>query len=311
MLNCGQKKRIPLKVNLKKNLHDIIFCLVILLYPTVQFIVFYLGVNVNTIALAFKIFDYDNGYSFAGFANFSQAFYNLFNLQSLGMAIGNSVLYQLISIFVGMTLSMLFAYYIYLKKPMAGFFKSMLFMPSVVSSIVLTVIFKIFAGKLYSEVATAITGSYVPGLLTPGNTEKVTVFFYNVIFGFGTAVLLYSGAMAGTNDSVMEYAEIDGANYIQKFYYVLFPMIFPTFITFMVMHISDTFMNQMFLLGFRADAAPYHMQTIGYFLYVDTLKASLGEYPLLATYGLIFTLITMPVVFVVKHLLEKYGPNAY
>ena len=79
----------------------------------------------------------------------------------------------------------------------------------------------------------------------------------------------------------------------------------------MVMHISDTFMNQMNLLGFWADTAPPRLKTIGYYLYTGTLKASLAEYPLLATYGLIFTLVTMPVVFVVKWLLEKFGPNAY
>lgn len=312
MLNCEQKKKIPFKENFKKNFQDIIFCLVILIYPTVQFIVFYLGVNLNTIALSFQGFDPESGvYSWAGFSNFSKAFYNIFHVESFGMAIGNSVLYQLVAIFVGMTLSMLFAYYIYLKKPMAGFFKSMLFMPAVVSSIVLTLIFRIFVDSFYSEVATAITGSDVPGLLSSRSTQKATIFFYNIFFGFGTAVLLYSGAMSGTNESVMEYADIDGANYMQKFFYVLFPMIFPTFITFMVMHISDTFMNQMFLLGFYSDAAPYHLQTFGYFLYANTLNASLGDYPILATYGLIFTLVTMPVVFLVKHLLEKYGPNAY
>lgn len=313
MLNCEQKKRIPFKENFKKNFQDIIFCLVILIYPTVQFIVFYLGVNLNTIALSFKSFDPESGvYSWAGFSKFSTAFYNIFhNIDSLGTAIGNSVLYQLVAIFVGMTLSMLFAYYIYLKKPLAGFFKSMLFMPAVVSSIVLTLIFRIFTDSFYSEIATKITGYEVQGLLSSSGTQKATIFFYNIFFGFGTAVLLYSGAMSGTNESVMEYADIDGANYMQKFFYVLFPMIFPTFITFMVMHISDTFMNQMFLLGFYSDAAPYRLQTIGYFLYVKTLSAGLGEYPLLATYGLIFTLVTMPVVFLVKHLLEKYGPNAY
>jgi ABC-type sugar transport system permease subunit len=164
---------------------------------------------------------------------------------------------------------------------------------------------------LYIEIVEKITGEIVPGLLHDEGSRKITVFIYNVFFGFGTTVLLYSGAMSGTNDSVMEYAEVDGTNYWQKFIYVLFPMIFPTFITFMVMHISDTFMNQMNLLGFWADTAPPKLKTIGYFLYTSTLKASLTEYPLLATYGLIFTVVTMPVVFIVKHLLEKYGPNAY
>lgn len=311
MTKCEQKKKLTLKENFKKNFQDILFCVIILLYPTIQFIIFYLGVNVNTIALSFKFFDYEGGYSFAGLENFRLAFYNLFNDTGLKLAVGNSVTYRIIAIAVGMTLSLMFSYYIYLNRAMAGFFKAILFMPAVVSTLVFTIIFRKFVGDLYSEIASKITGEMVPGLLATESTKKATVFFYNVFFGFGTAVLLYSGAMSGTNESVMEYAEVDGTNYWQKFIYVLFPMIFPTFITFMVMHISDTFMNQMNLLGFFADSASPKLQTIGYFLYTKTLKASLSEYPLLATYGLIFTLITMPIVFLVKHLLEKFGPNAY
>lgn len=310
MFNYGRKK-ISLKERLKKNAHDIFFCIVILLFPTVQFIVFYLGVNLNTVALSFRAFDYGTGYVWCGFDNFRQAFYNLFHVESYKMAIGNSLLFELISIVVGMSLSMLFAYYIYLKKPLAGFFKSMMFMPSVVSSIVLTVIFRIFVGRVYSEVASLISGTHVPGLLSLEKTRKATLYFYNIFFGFGTTVLLYSGAMSGTNESVMEYAEIDGANYWQKFFHVMFPMIFPTFITFIVMHVSDTFMNQMNLLGFYGTDASYQLQTFGYYLYTKTLNASLSEYPLLATYGLIFTAVTMPIVFTVKWLLKKYGPDAY
>lgn len=311
MTNCVQKQKLSFKENFKKNFQDILFCFIILLYPTIQFIIFYLGVNVNTIALAFRHFDYETGYSFAGFDNFRQAFFNIFNQESFKMAIGNSLLYQLVSIGVGTTLSLLFAYYIYLKKPLAGFFKVMLFMPAVVSSIVLTVIFRLFVGKLYSEIASEIVGSFVPGLLVSAKTQRLTIYLYNVFFGFGTTVLLYSGAMSSTNESVMEYADVDGTNYLQKFFYVLFPMIFPTFITFMVMHVADTFMNQMYLLGFFSDAAPFRVQTVGYFLYAQTLNATLSGYPLLATYGLIFTIVTMPCVFLVKRLLEKFGPNAY
>lgn len=311
MANCIQNNKLTLKENFKKHFHDILFCFVILIYPTVQFIIFYLGVNVNTILLSFKFFDYDGGYTFAGFENFRLAFFNLFNDKALGVAVGNSVLYQLVAIAIGTSLSLMFSYYIYLKRTFSGFFKSILFLPTIVSSLVFTMIFRKVAAELYIDVVEKLTGEIVPGLLSNENTRKFTVFTYNVLFSFGTSVLLYSGAMSGTNESIMEYADIDGTTYWQKFIYILFPMIFPTFITFMVMHISDTFMNQMNLLGFWADTAPPRLKTIGYYLYTGTLKASLAEYPLLATYGLIFTLVTMPVVFFVKWLLEKFGPNAY
>ena len=310
MANFARKKR-SIKDSFKKNFQDILFCFLILLYPTVQFIIFYLGVNVNTVFLSFEKYD-GTKYVFAGFENFGVAFYNILNVKEWGMAIGNSLLYLFVSTAVGTTLSLLFSYYIYLRKPCSGFFKVMLFMPAVVSAIVLTIIYRSIVGDVYSEIVYKFTGNVVPGLMKGSHTaQKFVTFFYNVAFGFGTAVLLYSGAMSGTNESVMEYADIDGANYTQKFFYVLLPMIFPTFITFMVMRFADTFMNQMNLLGICGDAAPYQVETIGYKLYVKTLKinGNPAELPLLATYGFIFTIITIPVVFTVKHLLEKLGPN--
>ena len=53
MANLVQKKR-TIQQSFKKNFQDILFCFIILLYPTVQFIIFYLGVNVNTILLSFE-----------------------------------------------------------------------------------------------------------------------------------------------------------------------------------------------------------------------------------------------------------------
>ena len=284
-----------------------------LLYPTVQFIIFYLGVNVNTILLSFEKFD-GTKYTFAGLDNFGMAFGNIFQQKEWGMAIGNSLIYLVVSIAVGITLSLLFAYYIYLKKTCSKFFKVMLFMPAIVSSIVLTTIYKSIVNDVYPDIVEKLTGANVTGLMRGSHTaQKFVTFFYNVTFGFGTSVLLFTGAMSGTNESVMEYTDVDGANYTQKFFYVLLPMIFPTFITFMVMRFADTFMNQMNLLGICGDAAPYQVETIGYKLYTLTLKAngSFYELPLLATYGLIFTVVTIPTVFTIKYLLEKFGPKAY
>ena len=206
MANLVQKKR-TLQQSFKKNFQDILFCFIILLYPTVQFIIFYLGVNVNTILLSFEKYD-GTKYIFAGFENFSVAFYNLFEVKEWGMAIGNSLLYLGVATVVGMTLSLLFSYYIYLKKPMAGFFKVMLFMPAVVSSIVLTTIYRSIVGDVYSEIVFKLTGEVVPGLMKGSHeAQKFVTFFYNVTFGFGTTVLLYSGAMSGTNVTAIDLGE--------------------------------------------------------------------------------------------------------
>ena len=56
------------------------------------------------------------------------------------------------------------------------------------------------------------------------------------------------------------------------------------------------------------------IQTVGYYLYREAIKADsglgkYGKYPYLSTLGVIFTLVVTPISFLVKHLLEKYGPS--
>ena len=48
-----------------------LFLFVMLLYPMLQFIIFYIGVNVNSILLAFQKYDSVEGYVPAGFSNFA------------------------------------------------------------------------------------------------------------------------------------------------------------------------------------------------------------------------------------------------
>ena len=48
---------------------------------------------------------------------------------------------------------------------------------------------------------------------------------------------------------------------------------------------------------------------LGYFMYTETLGATKTEYPILSTYGLYMSAVAIPLTFIVKRLLEKFGPS--
>lgn len=294
-----------------KKINDIIFCCGILLYPTVQFCIFYLGVNFNSLLLAFKSYEYGTGYTWSGFANFKAVIFDIFNTELLKISFKNSLSLYAITLLIGTTLSLLFSYYIYEKQLFHGFYKVMLFLPSIISSLALTMIFRFFVGRLYPELVKEITGKVVPGLLTAVKTRKSALIFFTLWVNFGITVLIYSGAMSGINESVVEYAKIDGANSFQKFIYIVFPLIFPTFTTFIVIQVVEVFTNQMHLFSFYGSGANYSLYTIGYFLYKRTSEAAIIEYPYLATMGILFSFISIPATFIVKNLLERFGPKDY
>ena len=63
----------------KKSRGKDIFYWSIIAFPVLQFLIFYVGVNINSFALSFETFDYSKGFSFVGIENLFSNFINVFN----------------------------------------------------------------------------------------------------------------------------------------------------------------------------------------------------------------------------------------
>ena len=142
--------------------------------------------------------------------------------------------------------------------------------------------------------------------------------FFNVWIGFGTEVLLYSGTMSGISDSIVESAELDGANRVQEFIYITLPMIYPTLTTFIITSIAGIVTNRLNLITLYNSGAGKH-SSIGYYLYMASQDPSLTlsspateirlNFPALSAMGLIFTAIIFPITMITRKLMEKFGPS--
>lgn len=301
------KKNKGMLQNKRKRL---IFYLIFMIFPVAHFVFFYVYVNISNIMLAFQSFDITpNGYkgSFVWFDNFKFIIDMLGKGNNISMVTNSLIMYAL-KLFVVMVLAILFSYYIYKEFLFSKFFKVMLFLPRVISSVVMVLLFKYIVEDVY----VALSGAQY-GLLTSHGLP--TVLFYNIWVGFGTDILMYSGAMSGINESISESAQLDGANIVKEFWYITLPMIFPTVITFLVVGISSIFTEQMGLYTFFDEGAP--MKTVGYYLFVQAKISDLVapdintlSYPQISAFGLMITAIILPTSLTVKHLLEKYGPSA-
>ncbi|MBR4942973.1 MAG: hypothetical protein IKZ28_02995, partial [Clostridia bacterium] len=86
-------------------------------FPILQFCIFYIGVNFNSILLAFKNYDTLTGtYSFAGFEHFKAFFTGLFENSVLVFAVKNSLIAYVVGLIVGLPLTLFFSWYIYRKS---------------------------------------------------------------------------------------------------------------------------------------------------------------------------------------------------
>lgn len=276
-------------------------------WPVIQFIVFYVFVNFNSILLSFRNFDIQSGYSFAGIDNFKRVFSEIATQPFLKTAFKNTFLIFGISI-VSMFAMLIMSYYLYKKHLFSGIFKVMLFLPSIIPGIALVICYKYFVEVGVPKIWEEVFNISIQGLLSNPNTKLITILFFNVWFGVGSSFLLFSGAMSGISDSIIEAATLDGVTAMQEFGYIVFPMIFPTFATFFITSFATLFTNQMSVFSFYGAQADYSVYTIGYYLYKSVQTATMDQYPYLSAFGLVLTVIIIPICLLTKKALDKFGP---
>ncbi len=301
----------------KQRRKQLIFYCILLFIPVLQFCIFYIGVNFNSVLLMFKKYSVTEGYSPAGAENFVTVWRTLFspaaeNHEILSYSLVNSLVLGIITIFVGISLSVVFSYFIYKKYRGSEVFKVFLFLPNIISSVVLVIIFKKFCDSALPEALKQIFNVSIPGLLANAETQLPTLMFYSVWAGFGVQVMMYSGAMSEVSVSVTEAGDLDGCTPFKEFWYIIVPSVYPTITTFTVVSVATIFVNQMNLFSFYGPSASLvnpKITTVGYYIYKEAYTGELTKLPGIATLGFYMTVVSIPLTYVVKYFMERFGPS--
>ena len=292
-----------------------LFLFFFLLFPIVQFAVFYFGVNINSILLAFQKFE-GNAYTFAGFENFATVINDIFVTGGLITAIKNSGIQFALGLIIGTPIHIMVAYAVFKKVPFSGFFKVMLFLPQMMSSMVFVICAQYLIEKGFPIIFPSLQGVNLLDTLEYSSFWTVLLFGFWMTFAGGLVV--YLGAMGSIPQEVMEYGQLEKLSSIKELWYVVVPMIFPTITTYIVVAFAGFFTNQGFFFQFfsgnASGSSPF--ETLGYVFFVKVIGNGMNEgaslldnYPYAAAGGLLFTLVCAPLTISVRMLLEKFGPS--
>ena len=307
-LTRGKKEKTRKMSSKKKK--DLFFYILMMAYPVAYFLIFYVGINFNSIALAFKTYEFDAANhqytAWAGFANFKGIFNEYAASNLLSNALKNSVVLYFIGLLF-VPLGLLFSFYIAKKAFGHEFFKVMLFLPSILSALILVILYKYVMERLYPAIMLEWFGKEATGLLANPDTRFGALVFYTFLTSFGTSVLIYSSAMSRIPESILESAKIEGVTGLQEFWYITLPLIFPTISTFLIVGIAGIFTNQFNLFSVYGVSAPTSIYTLGYYLFAETAYANSLSYPRLSAFGILFTVIVIPLTFGLRFVLEKFG----
>ena len=292
-----------------RRLKDGIFVYLVLLFPILQFCVFYIGVNVNSIVMAFQEYDVEaQNYLFAGWTNFKLIYTEFLGKSLFKICLKNSLLsflwIQLLS-----PLVLFFTFFIYKKFVGYRFFKVVLFLPTIISTLITVTVYKYFSNMGIPWELEQAFGVKIGGLLSSNRTRYGAVMFYYMWLSFGTLMLMYLGCMNGISESIVESAKLEGATSMQEFFHITFPMIYPTFSTLFYTSIAGIFTNQINLFSIWGPDADSSLWTFGYYMYREVSLATESGYPYLSTLGILMTLVVAPLTFFFRWSLDKIGPS--
>ncbi len=301
------KKQGRTKVTLAKK-RERWFVASILFIPIISFLVFWLYVNFDSLLLAFQREEYGaNGMQLVfTLDNFKRVFTDFLQEGELLIALRNTFIFFLNGLIVVLPLSILMAYFIYKKIRGFRIFRTITYLPNIITSSALVILFQytFLAGGPYEAILAEMGKTYENPFVT--DSALVMLVVYNIIFGFGTNMVILGGAMNSISAEVLEAGEIDGCNWFQELIYLILPMIWPTISTILVLSVASVLSATGPILAMTQGA--YETSTLSFLLYGYATGAvpSLGQDIYYASaIGLVMTLVTFPIVIVLRKLLNR------
>lgn len=168
---------------------------------------------------------------FVGFQNFV----NLFHGQIIWKILRNFVIFALVTVIVQAIFGMLFASFFINRLRGSSVFRVLFYLPAVVTSTIIGQVFSKFfeANKGYLNTWLRALGlkSLTRTWLADPKLALGCLCFVNIWQWTGYSMLLYYAGMLNIGNDLYEAAEIDGANKIQQFTRITFPLLRGTHFT--------------------------------------------------------------------------------
>ena len=186
---------------------------------TIGLLIFYVWPFIQNFWFSFNDVNKFNMATFCGLDNYKK----LFEEPDLMLALKNTILYAVITVPIGLFISLLLATLLNSKIKGKGIYRTIYFLPSITMAAAVALVWKLIFNGDYGILNTVLEFFGVEG--KRWLTDPSTALFCVMMVG------IWSGAgynMQGVSNSYYEAAEIDGAGPVQKFFKITIPLVSPT-----------------------------------------------------------------------------------
>lgn len=205
--------------------------LIFMCLPAIVFFFVFSYMPMPGMYIAFVKYNYQKGIfgsPFVGLRNFKF----LFTSGQLLLLLRNTVLYNLAFIIVGNVLQLSFA--ILLNEVQSRTFKkttqSLMFLPYFISDVLVSLLVYNMLNYDFGFISNLVRsmGGEMPKIYQNAGAWPLVILLVNIWKGTGYGTVVYFAAITSMDTSMLEAAQIDGANGFQKIRYIILPTLKPT-----------------------------------------------------------------------------------
>jgi len=144
-------------------------------------------------------------------------------------ALGNTAYMTVLLLVVQLPLAFLLAWFLYRRVRGHGFLRTVYFIPVIISSVAVALLFGFLYETNFGLINTALRGlglgSWTRNWLGDQATAMTAVTLPLVWTHYGLMMIILLAALQGLSKDVLEAAEVDGVNARQRLWHVVLPMI--------------------------------------------------------------------------------------
>ena len=299
-----------MKKKITRKQKKLLFVWGMLALPLLQWLIFFVYVNIDSILMSFQTMNYTTGKIEWTLNNYKRFFYEWNALDTMKNAVWNSVLAGLNNM-VLILISLVLSYFFYKKIPGRSFFRIVYFLPSVISIVIYTMVYKFMFDTSVGPINTilktfGVAVTDLPKWFGDTNLAFPLVLLYCLWVGTGYNILILGAAMEGLPEDVMEYSKLEGVSRTRELFQIVVPMIWPTLAVAILGSVTTVF-TLFIQVELLTEGGPGGASQTISFLVNSIIKGTNNDLEWGATMGLVFTIVAAPIIIALKKLLDKIG----
>ncbi len=250
--------------------------------------------------LIFHRWDVVTPMEFVGVKNFAR----LFQDDLFFRAILNTGLFLVIHIPFQIIVALFFAELLNAKFKGRNFFRTIYFLPVVVSGVVITILFQqlfAFETGYVNGILTALGGRRVPWLVSP-QWAMPSIALMATWKNVGFYIILFLAGLQNIPESMYEVAHLEGATTWQRWWHVTLPLLNPMMVTVIVLSTIGGF--SLFIEPYVLTGGGPLNSTLSALLYIYNQAFYFNHMGYAAALGLFFALVIFVVVILQRRFVE-------